>query len=261
MTRASYETLRAHLSYLRMTRAEEVLAAHIESARKHKLSHVTFLERLLKEEVDATQARRLRGRLRFSHLPVDKRLADFDFDFQPSIDRKMVEELAGLAFLEAGTHCLFMGPPGTGKTHLAIALGYEAVEAGYRVYYTTAADMVANLHAAFLEGNWALKLRFYAAPSLLLIDEVGYLPMDRRAAHAFFQVLDRRNQNGSSIALTTNRSFASWGEIFEDEVVAAAILDRLLGNAVVVNIRGESYRMRKHRKLVEEARKGVVLAG
>lgn len=258
MTRASYETLRAHLSYLRLTRAEELLAAHIEAARKDKLSHVVFLERLLKEEVDATHARRLRGRLRFSHLPVEKRIKDFDFDFQPSIDRKMVEELASLAFLQAGTHCLFMGPPGTGKTHLGIALGYEAVEAGYRVYYTTAADMVASLHAAFIEGSWSHKLRFYATPSLLIIDEVGYLPMDRRAAHAFFQVVDRRNQNGSSIALTTNRSFASWGEIFEDEVVAAAILDRLLGNAVVINIRGESYRMRKHRKLVEEARKGVV---
>jgi DNA replication protein DnaC len=260
VTRASYETLRAHLSYLRLTRAEEVLAVHVEAARQQRLSHVGFLERLLKEEVEATQARRLRGRLRFSHLPLEKRVTDFDFDFQPSIDRKMIEELAGLAFVEAGTHCLFMGPPGTGKTHLAIALGYEAVEAGYRVYYTTAADMVASLHAAFLEGSWSQKLRFFAAPSLLVIDEVGYLPMDRRAAHAFFQVVDRRNQNGSSIVLTTNRSFGSWGDIFEDEVVAAAILDRLLGNAVVINIRGDSYRMRKHKKLVEEARKGVAPA-
>ena len=151
-----------------------------------------------------------------------------------------------------------MGPPGVGKTHLGIALGYKTVEAGYRVYYTTAADMVASLHAAYLEGTWAQRLKLYTGPSLLLIDEVGYLPMDRRAAHAFFQVVDRRNHNGGSIALTTNRSFASWGEIFEDEVVAAAILDRLLGNAVVINIRGESYRMRKHRRLVEEARRGLV---
>ena len=113
MTRASYEILRAHLSYLRLTRAEEVLAVHVEAARKQRLSHVGFLERLLKEEVDATQARRLRGRLRFSHLPVEKRISDFDFDFQPSIDRKMIDELAGLEFLSAGTHCLFMGPPGT----------------------------------------------------------------------------------------------------------------------------------------------------
>jgi DNA replication protein DnaC len=237
-----------------------VRAAHIEAARKDRLSHVTFLERLLKEEVDATQARRLRGRLRFSHLPVEKRISDFDFDFQPSIDRKMIDELASLEFPSAGTHCLFMGPPGTGKTLLGIALGYEAVEAGYRVYYTTAADMVASLHAAFIEGSWSQKLRFYATPSLLVIDEVGYLPMDRRAAHAFFQVVDRRNQNGSSIVLTTNRSFASWSEIFEDEIVAAAILDRLLGNAVVINIRGDSYRMRKHMKLIDEARKGVVAA-
>lgn len=256
----SYQNLRSHLAYLRLTRAEEVLATHIEAARKNKLNHVAFLEGLLKEEVEETAARRLRGRLRFSHLPIEKRLEDFDFDFQPSVDKKMIEELATLAFLDSGTHCLFMGPPGVGKTHLAIAFGHLTVEAGYRVFYTTGADMVASLHAAFLEGTWTQKLRFYAAPSLLVIDEVGYLPMDKRAAHAFFQVVDRRNQNGNSIALTTNRSFSSWGEIFEDEVVAAAILDRLLGNAVVVNIRGDSYRMRKHKKLIDQARKeGVII--
>lgn len=258
MSALSYQTLRSHLAYLRLHRAEEVLAHHLEAARKEQLSHASFLERLLAEEVEATKARRLRGRLRFAHFPVEKRLRDFDFDFQPSVDRRLVEELGQLAFLEAGTHVLLMGPPGVGKTHLAIALGYEAVEAGYRAYYTTAADMVAALHAAYLEGTWAQKMRLYTGPSLLIIDEVGYLPLDRRAAHAFFQVVDRRNQIGGSICLTTNRSFASWGEIFEDEVVAAAILDRLLGNAVVINIRGESYRMRKHRKLIEETRKGVM---
>lgn len=254
----SYQTLRSHLAYLKLVRAEEILAEHLERARAEKLSHVGFLESLLAEEVQATSARRLRGRLRFAHLPVEKRLQDFDFDFQPSIDRKIVQELATLSFLHAGTHVLLMGPPGTGKTHLGIALGYEAVEAGFRVYYTTAADMVAQMHAAYLEGSWTQRLRLYTAPSLLVIDEVGYLPLDKAAAHAFFQVVDRRNQLGGSICLTTNRSFASWGQIFEDEVVAVAILDRLLGNAVVINIRGESYRMRAHRKLIEETRKGVM---
>jgi DNA replication protein DnaC len=254
---ASYQALRSHLAYLRLTRAEEVLASHVEAARQANLSYVGFLEALLAEEVAATAERRLRGRLRFARLPVEKRLSDFDYDFQPSVDKKLIEELKTLAFLSSGTHFLLMGPPGVGKTHLAIGLGYEAVEAGFRVYYTTAADMVASLHAAFLEGTWSQRLKHLTGPSLLIIDEVGYLPMDRRAAHDFFQVVDRRNQAGGSICLTTNRSFSSWGEIFEDEVVAAAILDRLLGNAVVMNIKGESYRMRKHRKLIEEARKGM----
>jgi DNA replication protein DnaC len=246
----SYQILRGHLAYLKLTRAEEVLAAHLEAARTQQLSHVAFLEALLGEEVAATRERRHRARLRFAYFPVAKHLADFDFDFQPSVDRALVEELATLAFLDAGTHTLFMGPPGVGKTHLAIGLGHAVVAAGYRVYYTTAADLVAAMHAAFLEGTWTQKLRFYTAPSLLVVDELGYLPMDRRGAHALFQA-------GNSICLTTNRSFASWGEIFEDDTVAAAILDRLLGNAVVINIRGESYRMRTHRRLIEETRKGV----
>jgi IstB-like ATP binding protein len=129
---ASYQTLRGHLAYLKLTRAEEVLAAHLEAARAQQLSHVAFLEGLLAEEVAATRDRRHRARLRFAHFPVTKHLADFDFDFQPSVDRRLVEELATLAFLDAGTHALFMGPPGVGKTHLAIGLGHEVVAAGYR---------------------------------------------------------------------------------------------------------------------------------
>jgi DNA replication protein DnaC len=150
----SYQTLRGHLAYLKLSRAEEVLAAHLEAARAQQLSHVGFLEALLGEEVAATRERRHRARLRFAHFPVTKHLRDFDYDFQPSVDRKLVEELATLAFLDAGTHTLFMGPPGVGKTHLAIGLGHEVVAAGYRVYYTTAADLVAAMHAAFLEGTW-----------------------------------------------------------------------------------------------------------
>lgn len=241
----SYQRLREHLAYLRLTTAAEHLSAELDRALKEQLSATQVLEHLLEVEVEETRARRQRGRLRYARYPVHKTLAEFDFDFQPSLDRKVVAELSTLRFVEERRNVILLGPPGVGKTHLGIALGVTASEAGYRTYFTSAVDMVQALQSAHLEGLSALKLRTYVQPSLLVIDELGYLPMDQASANWIFQVVTRRYDKGS-IVLTSNRGFSDWGQVFSDTVVASAIVDRLLHNATVVNIRGHSYRMRAH---------------
>jgi DNA replication protein DnaC len=251
-----YQALRAHLAYLRLTAAAEALPGELERATKEKIGPSAFLERLLRIEVEATEARRLASRLRFANFPAPWRLEDFDFEAQPSVDRALVDELATLRFVEEAANLLLIGPPGVGKTMLSICLGRRAVEAGYRVYYTSAADLVARCHRAAIEGRWATTMRFFCGPAVLIVDELGYLPLQGEAAAALFQVVSRRYQRGS-IILTTNRGIASWGQIFDDPMVAAAMLDRLLHRSAVIAIEGESYRMRSHRAQVEALRAGV----
>ena len=251
---STYQQLRNHLVDLKLADAADALPAVLDQAAAEGWSLTQALEQLLRIEVTATDARRLAGRFRFANLPTGATLDDFDLDAASGIDTSLLAELGTCRYIDTATNVLLIGPPGVGKTHIATGLGHAAVTAGYRVYFTSAADLAARCHRAAIEGKWATMMRFFAGPTLLIIDELGYLPLPGEAASALFQVINQRYLK-TSIVLTTNRPVGAWGEILGDTTVAAAMLDRLLHRSVVLNLEGDSYRLRDH-----HARQGTLRA-
>jgi DNA replication protein DnaC len=255
------ERLHTTLLSLGLSTVEGALEAHLERAAREETTYAQFLCDLLEPEVSARHERMVETRLRVANLPYQKTLSQFDYAFQPSVDRRQIRELETLRFAQEAGNVILLGPPGVGKTHLAVGLAIAAIRGGISAYFTTAHELVLSLGKAAREGRLEERLRVYLRPKLLVVDEVGYLPLDKVGATLFFQLVSARYERGS-IVLTSNKSYGDWGEIFGELTLATAILDRLLHHSTTINIRGESYRLKERRKagLLAPSREAVAEA-
>ncbi|WP_429133966.1 IS21-like element helper ATPase IstB [Ensifer sp. 4252] len=248
---STIDSIRRSLVALRMPRALEALDATLRRIEQGDIDGIQAFDELLVEELTLRETRRIKAALSMARLTTVKTLSSFDFTFQPSLDRNRVMALAELKFIDRAEVVHLLGPPGTGKSHLATALAVEAVKAGKSVYFATLADIITSLAKAEREGTLRERIRYLSRSALLVVDEIGYLPVVPGGGNLFFQLVNARYEKGAMI-LTSNRGFAEWGEVFGDAVVATALLDRLLHHAVVVQIEGSSYRLRQHADLIPE---------
>ena len=242
-----YEHLHHNLKLLKLTTFESILDNYLELAAKEGQPTIEIIDYLIDQELQSKDARSQALRTRIAGFPVEKRLEDFKFDCQPSLDHAVIKEIASLRFIHNAENIIFLGPPGVGKTHLAIGLGIKAINAGFRVQFANASSMVEKLEKADQENRLEEKLRNLSRFHLLIIDEMGYLPFDDSGAHCFFQLISKRYEKAATI-FTSNKSFGEWGDIFRDNVIASAILDRILHHCTTVNIKGDSYRLKERRR-------------
>ena len=245
------------LDKLRMEHLEAQIDAVCEQAAQKQMDYKTFLVQALETEWQGRYQKGIEARMRQARFPWIKTLDQFEFDFQPSIDRRQVRELTGMSFVERAHNVILLGPPGVGKTHLAIGLGVKAVEAGYSVLFLTLESLMTRLTKTFHENRLERSLQQLVYPRVLIIDEIGYLPLSNLEASLFFRLVARRYERASMI-ITSNKNFLDWGEVFNDPVVATAILDRLLHYSTTLNIKGESYRLKEKRKAGLLGRTGLV---
>jgi DNA replication protein DnaC len=239
--------LNSLLEKMKMDHLSAQLDAICEQAAKKDLGYREFLTQALDSEWKGRHRKGVESRLKMARFPWIKTLEQFDFSFQPSVDKKVIRELSTQAFVDRAENVIILGPPGVGKTHLAIALGVKAVEAGHKVLFLTLESMITRLTKARTENRADRQLQQFVYPKVLIIDEMGYLPMNREEAGMLFRLLNRRYEKASLI-ITSNKSFVDWGELFNDQVLATAILDRLLHHCTTINIKGESYRLKEKRK-------------
>lgn len=251
MNEITYERLKENLESLKLRNTLEILDNYLERAVKDNLNVVEVLDHLFTEEAKAKRRRAYEKQLQLSGFPGRKLLDTFDFSFQPSIDKRQIEELATMRFVENAENVVFLGPPGVGKTHLATALGIEAARNRYSTYYINCHTLIEQLKKAHFENHLPDKLKALGRYKVLIIDEIGYLPMDIQGANLFFQLIAKRYEKASTI-FTSNRAFSQWNEVFADVTIASAILDRVLHHATLVNIKGESYRLKERKEFMKQ---------
>jgi DNA replication protein DnaC len=237
------ERVTQSLQALRLTTAASSLERHLRAAQERDLAPLQFLDALLTDEATSRQEKGLQLRMRLARFPVLKTLDSFEYDVQPSLDRRVINELRTLAFIERAQNVVLLGPPGVGKTHLATGLGVQALQAGHRAYFVSAQELLDQIHLAQLNGIPGHKQRHLTNAQLLIIDELGYVEFDKAAATWLFQLICQRYERRSTI-ITSNKPFADWGTIFADVTLAGAMLDRILHHSHVLNLKGESYRLR-----------------
>src|SRR5271166_4165172 len=253
MIPSAVDRIKRSLVGLKMPRALEILDVTLRGIERGETTTLEAIDLLLTEELTLRENRRVKMALQMARLSAIKTLAGFDFSFQPSLDRNRIMALAELRFIDRAESLHLIGPPGTGKSHLSLALGVEAVKAGRSVYFGSLADIIGVLAKAEREGLLREKIGFFRRFALLIVDEIGYLPVIAGGGNLFFERVNARYEKGAMI-LTSNRGFSEWGEVFGDPVVATALLDRLLHHAVVIQIEGSSYRLRQHADLLAQPR-------
>jgi len=251
MSEFTYERLRENLEHLKMKNTLEILDNYLEKALRDNVNVVEILDHIFSEEAKSKTRRAVEKQIQMSGFPMKKGMGDFDFSFQPSIDKNQIDELCTMRFLQNAENVIFLGPPGVGKTHLATALGRTAAEHRFSTYYINSHTLIEQMKKAHFENHLPDKLRSLARYKLLIIDEIGYLPMDIQGANLFFQLIARRYEKVSTI-FTSNKTFSQWNDVFADVTIASAILDRVLHHCSVIHIKGESYRLKERKEFMKQ---------